>query len=115
MDEFWKTFRKFCISNSHGYYFFRRCYTYWVNIKTFLALNNLVNLERNQQFIFNNIKQTDNPVLKLKNKILSQLILRDFFQNKFDKIFPYKKYNFKKEYIPVDIDKMTDDYNNMKL
>ena len=84
-------------------------------IKTFLALNNLINLEKNQQLIFNNIKQTDNPFLKLKNKILSQLILRDFFQNKFDKIIPYKKYNFKKQYIPIDIDKMTNDYNNMKL
>ena len=47
------------------------------------------------------------------NKFLYQLLLREFFQNKFDKIFPYKKYYIDKKTIPINLEKLINDYNKL--
>ena len=76
-----------------------------------LFLNNFINLKKFQRLIKKNITYSPNFFLKLKNRILYQFLIREFFQNKFDKIFKYKKYFIDKSCIPIDIDKMVKDYD----
>ena len=83
-------------------------------INFILFLNKFLNLNKYQRILRNNIKFTHNPLYKIKNRILYQFLLREFFQEKFDKIFPYKKYYIDKSQIPIDIDKMNKDYKNLK-
>ena len=83
-------------------------------INFILFLNKFLNLNKYQRILRNNIKFTQNPLYKIKNRILYQLLLREFFQEKFDKIFPYKKYYIDKSHIPIDIDKMNEDYKNLR-
>ena len=95
-------------------------YTYYnksiskTGINFILFLNKFLNLNKYQRILRNNIKFTHNPLYKIKNRILYQFLLREFFQEKFDKIFPYKKYYIDKSQIPIDIDKMNKDYKNLK-
>ena len=42
-------------------------------------------------------------------------IFKNFFQNFFDKIYPYKKYQIKKEYIPIDIENEINKYKQSKF
>lgn len=85
-------------------------------IKTFLFLNKFIDLKKNQNFIISEIRKPTNKILyKIRNKILSQFYLEEFFRFKFDKIFPYKKYYINKDHILIDINKMIEDYNNMKF
>ena len=81
-------------------------------IKIIFFLNRFINLKKSQSVLENYIKPTSNILTKVRNKFLSQFILRYFFQTKFDKIFPYKKYYINKKFIPIDIDKQVEDYNN---
>jgi hypothetical protein len=74
-------------------------------INFILFLNNFFDLEKNQLNIQKLIKPSNKIIDKIKNKILSQFLLRGFFQSKFDRIIPYKKYCIKKEYIPIFIEK----------
>ena len=84
-------------------------------IKTHLFLNKFINLEQNQKLMYDFIEHNSNFMYKIRNKILSQLILRNFFQNKFDRFLPYRKYYFNKDFIPIDINEMILNYNKMKL
>lgn len=82
-------------------------------IKFILFLNKFINLNKYQWLIKSNIKQTNNIFYRIKNWLLRQFLLREFFQNKFDKLVAYKKYYINKDYIPIDIDKLINDYNNI--
>ena len=82
--------------------------------QTILFLNKFINLKKYQRLIKSNISYTRNPIYKIKNRILYQFLLREFFQEKFDKIFPYKKFYIDKSCIPIDIDKMIKDYNKLE-
>tara|TARA_B100000989_G_scaffold171351_1_gene128367 strand:- start:1964 stop:2848 length:885 start_codon:yes stop_codon:yes gene_type:complete len=73
-------------------------------INFILFLNNFFDVKKSQILIRKFIKPTDNRIMNIKNKILFQFLLREFFQNKFDKFLPYSKYKIKKKYIPIDID-----------
>jgi len=84
-------------------------------INFILFLNRFINLEKYQGVIRNNIKFTNNPLYKIKNRILYQFLLREFFQKKFDKIIPYKKYYVEKNDLPIDIDKLINEYNDLSL
>lgn len=84
-------------------------------INFIIFLNKFVNLKKYQTIIRNNIKFTHNPLYKIKNRILYQFLLREFFQERFDKIFPYQKYLIDKSLIPIDIEKMINNYNNLKI
>ena len=86
-----------------------------IGIKSILFLNKFINLEKNQKFIRSFIKPTNNIFGNIRNRIFYQFLLRVFFQHKFDKLIPYKKYFFNKNYIPIDIDKIIKDYNSMKF
>ena len=46
--------------------------------------------------------------------MLTQLLLREFFQGKFDKYILYTKYLVKKNYIPIDIDNEISKYFKFK-
>lgn len=82
-------------------------------VRSHLFLNKFIDLKRNQRKIKEKMKKTNNYFNKLNNKFLNQLLLRNFFQNKFDNIFPYKKYYIKKEYIPINIEKLINKYNDI--
>ena len=82
-------------------------------INFILFLNKFINLNKYQGLVRNNIKKPNSILSKIKNKFLYQLLLREFFQNKFDKIFPYKKYYIDKKLIPLDIEKLINDYNKL--
>lgn len=73
-------------------------------INFILFLNKFIDVKKSQILIRKFIKPTDNKIMNIKNKILFQFLLREFFQNKFDKFLPYSKYRIKKKYIPIDID-----------
>ena len=58
-----------------------------------------------------NIKEKLKQALNSTFKVISD----DFqIQNKFDKIFPYKKYYIDKKHIPLNLEKLINDYNNLK-
>ena len=48
-----------------------------------------------------NITPNKNILIRIKNKFFWWLLIREFFQFKYDKIFPYNKYNINKKYIPT--------------
>jgi hypothetical protein len=81
-------------------------------IKIIFFLNKFINLNKNQNYIKSLIKPSNNKLLKFRNKLLSIFLIRVFFQKIFDNIFPYKKYYINKAYIPINIDKLTEEYNN---
>ena len=76
-------------------------------------MNNFFNYEKSQIFIKKKIIPSNNLILKIKNKILNLFYLRDFFQKKFDKIVPYKKYFINPKFIPLDIEKEISEYNKL--
>ena len=84
-------------------------------INFILFLNKFINLEKYQRIIRKNIKFTHNPPYKIKNRILYQFLLREFFQKKFDKIIPYQKYLIEKNSLPIDIDQSIEDYNHLNI
>ena len=84
-------------------------------INFIIFLNNFFNVQKNQKFIRNLIKPSDRIIYKIKNKILSQFFLRSFFQRKFDRLIPYKKYYIKKHHIPIDIQNEILRYDKLKF
>lgn len=84
-------------------------------INFILFLDNFFDLKKYDNYLRNNIKVSNNFLVKIKSKFFSQFVLRSFFQNKFDKIISYKKYKFEKKYIPIDIDKEILKYERLKL
>ncbi len=84
-------------------------------INFILFLNNFFDVKKSQIFIRKLIKPSDNKIMNIKNKIFFQFLLREFFQNKFDRFIPYSKYRIKKEYIPIDIDNEIKKYNLLQV
>lgn len=84
-------------------------------VSTFMFLNKFIDLKKYQRFIKRKITYTNNPVYKIKNKILRQFLLREFFQEKFDKIFPYKKFYIDKKFIPINIDDVNKEYDDLDV
>lgn len=85
-----------------------------LGIDIILFLNNFFNVQKNQEFIRSQIKPSNKIIGKIKNFVLAQFLLDEFFQKKFDKIVPYKKYYIKKNYIPIDIDNEIRKYDLLK-
>lgn len=82
-------------------------------INFFLFLNRFIDLEKNQNLINNLMQQSTNKFFdRIKYRLLSFFKLKELFQYKIDRIIKVKKYKINKSYIPIDIDKMVDDYNN---
>tara|TARA_A100001011_G_scaffold338805_1_gene369858 strand:+ start:11548 stop:12441 length:894 start_codon:yes stop_codon:yes gene_type:complete len=84
-------------------------------INFILFLNNFFDVNKFQIFIRKFIKPTKNKIMNIKNKILFQFLLREFFQYKFDRFLPYSKYRIKKKYIPIDIDGEIKRYNLLQI
>lgn len=82
-------------------------------IKFIIFLNNFFNVKKYEKFISSFIKPSDKLLKKIMNKIFSQLLLRNLFQYKIDKIIPYKKYYIKKKSIPMDIEIEISKYENL--
>ena len=80
-------------------------------INFILFLNNFFDVEKSQKSITKFIKPTNNIIMKIKNKILFQFLLREFFQYKFDRFLPYTKYKISKNHIPIDINSEIKKYN----
>ena len=81
-------------------------------IITILFLSLFFNLKIIDSYCRSKIKNTDSILGRVRNKIFWLFLIREFFQLKFDKLIPYKKYYIKKKYIPLDIDKLNEKYNN---
>lgn len=85
-------------------------------IKIIFFLNRYFNLNKYDRFMRSHIrKKNKNLIHKIKNKIIMIFIFKNFFQNFFDKIYPYKKYQIKKEYIPIDIENEINKYKQSKF
>jgi len=85
-------------------------------VKTILFLNKFINLKKQYNFLLSCIKSSESNFLqKIKKKLLSQLLINFFFLTKYDKIFPYKKYYIKKKFIPININKLIEEYNKMNF
>ncbi|WP_435116666.1 hypothetical protein ACIJYF_00075 [Candidatus Pelagibacter bacterium nBUS_49] len=82
-------------------------------INFILFLNKFFDVSKSQKFIRKFINPPNNIIFKIKNKILSLFYLRSFFQNKFDRIFPYKKYYISRKFIPLDIEKKILEYDKL--
>ncbi len=83
-----------------------------VNIVMFL--NRFIDLNKYQRFFTTYTKPEDHKLKRIFNKILSLFLLRVFLQEIIDKILPYKKYKINKKFIPINIDKLEEDYKNLK-
>jgi len=84
-------------------------------INSILFLNKFFNLKKYDQFIRSYVSSSSRILHKIKNRILSEFLLRNIFQSKIDKIFPYKKYYIKKEFIPIDIDSEISKYEKLNF
>ena len=84
-------------------------------INFILFLNNFFDVEKSNKFILKLIKSypSNSLISKIKIYVLSQFILRGFFQTKFDRIFPYKKYNINPKFIPIDIKEKILEYDKL--
>ena len=83
-------------------------------INFILFLNNFFDVKKNQQFIRKFLKKNpDSIIVKIKNSILGLFLLKNFFQSKFDRIVPYKKYYINRKSIPLDIEKEISKYNKL--
>ena len=82
-------------------------------INFILFLNKFFDVSKNQIFIKKFINPTNNIIFKIKNRILSQFLLTDFFQHKFDRIVLYKKYYINRKFIPLDIEKEISEYDKL--
>lgn len=83
-------------------------------INFIIFLNCFFNVKKYETFITKLIKPSNNLLSKIKNRIFSQFLLRNLFQNKIDKVIPYKKYYIKKKSIPINIENEISKYENLK-
>lgn len=84
-------------------------------INFILFLNKYFNVEKSQTYIKKLIKPSNKLIDKIKNKILSQFLLYNFFMYKFDKIVPYSKYFIKTKHIPLNLKEEIKKYENLKI
>ncbi len=85
-------------------------------VKTILFLDRFLNVKKTQNFLENCINNpTDNLLLKVRNNFFRQLLLVRFFQKKFDRFMPYKKFQIDKRLFPINIDKLIEDYYSKKF
>ena len=82
-------------------------------INFILFLNKFFDVSKSQKFIRKFINPSNNIIFKIKNRILSLFLLRNFFQSIFDRIVPYKKYYINRKSIPLDIEKEISKYNKL--
>ena len=82
-------------------------------INFILFLNSFFDIEKNQVLIEKMTTPSDGRISKIKNKIFGLFNLRSFFQRRFDKIMPYKKYFINHKFIPIDIEKEILEYNKL--
>ena len=82
-------------------------------INFILFLNKFFDVNKSQIFILKFINPSNNIIFKIKNRILSLFLLRNFFQSIFDRIVPYKKYYINRKSIPLDIEKEISKYNKL--
>jgi len=106
-DEFMNELKK-----KTGKFYNRSISKFGINF--ILFLNNFFNVNKSQKFISKFINPSNNIFFKIKNKILSQFLLRQLFQNKIDKLLPYKKYYINRKFIYLDIDSEIRKYNLLK-
>lgn len=81
-------------------------------VNTILFLSQYVDLLKIRKFIKKREKDTKGFFNKLINKSLKIFFLRELFQNNLDKFLPHRPYKIDKKFIPLDIEKMIEDYNN---
>lgn len=84
-------------------------------INFILFLNKFFDVNKSQEFIRKFINPSNNMIFKIKNRILSLFLLRNFFQSIFDRIVPYKKYNINHKSIPIDIEKEILKYDKLDI
>jgi hypothetical protein len=84
-------------------------------INFILFLNKFLDVRKNQQFIKKFIEPSNNINFKITKKILSMFLLREFFQLRFDRIIPYKKYYINRKFIPLDIEKEISVYDKLNF
>jgi len=82
-------------------------------INFILFLNNFFDVRQSQIFIRESIIPSNNIIIKIKNKLLRLLDLRIFFQGRFDKFIPYRKYLIKSKFLPLNIEKEISEYNKI--
>jgi len=86
-----------------------------LGIESFIFLNKFLNLKKTQLKINNFLKKPSNEFFyKVKWKLFSFLQLKEFFQYKIDVKFKTKKYYIDKNKIPLDIDKLISEYEQLK-
>ena len=83
-------------------------------INFILFLSKYLNLKKFDQNCRKKIIPSNNILIKVKNKLYWWLLIREFFQFKYDKVFSYKKYYINKSFIPINIDKLIEDYKNSR-
>ena len=83
-------------------------------IQTLFFVNKFFNLYKYQRFLHRYMKPSERLVLKIRNRLISFLTPTGFMQYFFDKLFKYEKFLINKKDIPIDIDKLSDDYRKIK-
>ncbi len=99
------------LKNNTNKYYNKSISKFGINL--ILFLNKFFDVNKSQAFIKKFINPSNNIIFKIKNRILSQFLLREFFQHKFDRIFPYKKYYINRKLIPIDIEKEILEYDKL--
>lgn len=107
-DEYLQNLKK----NTYKYYN-KSMSKYGINF--ILFLNKFFDVTKSQKFIKKFINPSNNIIFKIKNRILSQFLLRNFFQHKFDRIVAYKKYYINRKFIPLDIEKQISEYDKLDI
>ena len=83
-------------------------------INFILFLSKFLNLKKIDNNLRRRIKPDNNFFGKLKNIILKQFLIPEFFKEKFDKVIPYKKYEIRNDILPVNMKKLLEDYENLE-
>ena len=83
-------------------------------IQTLFFVNKFFNLYNYQRYLNRYMKPSEKLVLKIRNRLISFLTPVGFMKYFFDKLFKYEKFLINKKDIPIDIDKLSDDYRKIK-
>lgn len=86
-----------------------------IGIKIYIFLSRFIDLKKFDNFFRKKITPSGNIIIKIKNKIFSQFLLRDWFQWKLHKYFSMKKYYIDKKFIPLDLLKLEKEYRELNI
>jgi len=84
-------------------------------IKTILFFQRFFNLQNFDDVIKEKLRVKNITFFqKIRNKIIAKFLIENFFRKKINKFISYQKYYIEKKFIPIDLNKLKNEYDKIK-